>query len=186
MLQQYVLLALRCLIMNNPNKAVFFDRDGVINKERTDYVKTLDELEVFPNVVNCVIDLKKAGFLVVIVTNQSAINRGKTTEEHLSKIHNSIQSICENNGTKIDGFYFCPHRPDENCNCRKPKPGLLLKAAQELNIDLRSSWLIGNNDSDVQAGVTVGCRSIKIVEQSELPSIVQKIMIESSNRFEIK
>lgn len=159
-------------------KAVFFDRDGVINMERSDYVKTSDELEIFPNVADCIRILKKEGFLAVVITNQSAINRGKTTEEQLTKIHNAIQNHCENNGTKIDGFYYCPHRPDENCNCRKPKSGLLLKASHELNIDLKSSWLIGNDDSDIEAGLSVGCKSIKIVEQNELPSVVRKILKE--------
>lgn len=161
------------------HKAVFFDRDGVINRERSDYVKTLDELEIYPNVADCIKILKKKGFLAVVITNQSAINRGKSTEEQLAKIHNAIQNNCKNNGTKIDGFYHCPHRPDENCDCRKPKPGLLLKASHELNIDLKSSWLIGNNASDIQAGLSVGCKSIKIVEQSELPSVVQQILKEN-------
>jgi len=162
--------------MANLRKAVFLDRDGIINRERSDYVKTLDELEIFTNVSDCVKILKKGGFLVVVVTNQSAINRGKITHEQLSEIHNAIQNYFRNNETNVDGFYYCPHRPDENCNCRKPKPGLLLKAARELNIDLKSSWFIGNNDSDIQAGSSVGCKSIKVVEQDELFLAIQKIL----------
>jgi len=162
--------------MTKLHKAVFFDRDGIINKERLDYVKTLDELEIFPNVADCISSLKKAGFLVVVVTNQSAINRGMTTHEKLLEIHNEIQNFLKKYGTKVDGFYYCPHKPDENCNCRKPKPGLLLKAADELNIDLKSSWLIGNNDSDLQASSSVGCKSIKVVEQDELFLAIQKIL----------
>lgn len=164
--------------MTNLRKAVFLDRDGIVNRERSDYVKNLDELEIFTNVADCVKILKKEGFLVVIVTNQSAINRGKTTHEQLSKIHNAVQNYFRNNETNVDGFYYCPHKPDENCDCRKPKPGLLLKAACELNIDLKSSWFIGNNDSDVQAGSSVGCKSIKVIEQNELLPAVQKILKE--------
>jgi len=162
--------------MTNLRKAVFLDRDGIVNRERSDYVKTLDELEIFTNVADCVKILKKGGFLVVIVTNQSAVNRGKITHEQLSEIHNAIQNYFRKNETNVDGFYYCPHRPDENCNCRKPKPGLLLKAARELNIDLKSSWFIGNNDSDIQAGSSVGCKSIKVVEQDELFLAIQKIL----------
>jgi len=164
--------------MTNLRKAVFLDRDGIVNRERSDYVKNLDELDIFTNVADCVKILKKSGFLVVIVTNQSAINRGKTTHEQLSEIHNAIQNYFRNNETNVDGFYYCPHRPDENCNCRKPKPGLLIKAARELNIDLKSSWFIGNNDSDVQAGSSVGCKSIKVAVQNELLPAIQKILKE--------
>jgi histidinol-phosphate phosphatase family protein len=162
--------------MNRLHKTVFFDRDGVLNKERTDYVKSVDELEIFPNVAENVKILKKSGFKIVVITNQSAINRDLMTHEDLNKIHFTIQNHFQKNGTKIDAFYYCPHRPDENCECRKPKPGLFFKASKELNLDLKNSWMIGNNESDMQAAQLAGCKSIKINNYSKIDSAVDQIL----------
>lgn len=162
--------------MNKLHKAVFFDRDGVINKERSDYVKTIYELEILPRVIESAKQLKEAGFLLVVVTNQSAINRGLTTHDNIKDIHSTIRGFFKNNGADIDGFYYCPHKPEENCYCRKPKPGLLFKAAQELNIDLKSSWMIGNNDSDLQSAISAGCRGIKISTDLGIKVAVQQIL----------
>ena len=162
--------------MNKPNKAIFLDRDGVINKERSTYVKTVSELEIFSGVANSVKKLKDAGFLVIVVTNQSAVNRGLTNHNNINNIHFNIQEYFKKNGTLIDGFYYCPHRPDENCYCRKPKPGLLLKAAEELKIDLKSSWMVGDSDSDIQAAKLAGCKSIKISAEMSFTSAIQTIL----------
>ena len=160
----------------NKLKTVFLDRDGVINKERNDYVKSISELEIFPNVAKNVELLKNAGFLVVIITNQSAINRGLITHEMVHKIHGSIQNHLKKNGTCVDGFFYCPHKPDENCICRKPKSGLLNKAILELNIDVNSSWMIGDNDSDIEASTSIGCKAIKIDNNFSLDNAVDKIL----------
>ena len=162
--------------MDNSKRAVFFDRDGVINKERTDYVKTVNELDIFSNIIDSIKRLKNSGFVVIVLTNQSAINRGLTTHEKVNKIHRTIQDFLIENGTSIDSFYYCPHRPDENCDCRKPKPGLFLKAADELKIDLKSSWMIGDKDTDIEAATTAGCKSIKINSNDELDNAVQDIL----------
>jgi D-glycero-D-manno-heptose 1,7-bisphosphate phosphatase len=111
-----------------------------------------------------------------VLTNQSAINRGLTTHEKVNKIHRTIQDFLIENGTSIDSFYYCPHRPDENCDCRKPKPGLFLKAADELKIDLKSSWMIGDRDTDVEAATAAGCKSMKINSNDELDDAVQDIL----------
>ena len=158
------------------NKAVFFDRDGVINKERKDYVKTIDELEIFENIPSCIKQLKKNNYLVIVITNQSAINRGLTDIQKIDEIHTKIQRYLKKFNTQIDAFYFCPHRPDENCLCRKPNPGLIIQASTNFDIDLQSSWMIGNNDSDVLAGKNAGCKSIKIDSNSDLPSTIEKIL----------
>ena len=160
----------------NKLKTVFLDRDGVINKERNDYVKSISELEMFPNVAKNIELLKNAGFLVVIITNQSAINRGLLTHEMVHKIHDSIQNHLKKNGTSVDGFFYCPHKPDENCICRKPKSGLLNKAILELNIDVNSSWMIGDNDSDIEAATSIGCKAIKINNNFSLDNAVHKIL----------
>lgn len=161
--------------MNNSRKAVFLDRDGVINKERSDYVKTVEELVIL-DVTNSIKKLKDNGFLVVVISNQSAINRGLTTHQNVEQIHATIQDYLKKHGTQIDAFYYCPHRPDENCNCRKPKPGLFNKATNDLQIDLGSSWMIGDRDSDIEAAKAIGCKSIKISSDSGLGDAVQSIL----------
>ena len=160
----------------NKLKTVFVDRDGVINQERSDYVKSISELEIYPNVAKNIKLLKDAGFLVVVITNQSAVNRGIVTPEMINQIHNSIQDHLKKYGTFLDGFYYCPHTPNENCNCRKPKSGLLEKAILELNIDLNSSWMIGDSDSDIEAADSIGCKAIKISDSFSLDNAVEKIL----------
>ena len=160
----------------NKLKTVFVDRDGVINQERSDYVKSISELEIYPNVAKNIKLLKDAGFLVVVITNQSAVNRGIVTPEMINQIHNSIQDHLKKYGTFLDGFYYCPHTPNENCNCRKPKSGLLEKAILELNIDLNSSWMIGDSDSDIEAANSIGCKAIKISDSFSLDNAVEKIL----------
>ena len=160
----------------NKLKTVFVDRDGVINQERSDYVKSISELEIYPNVAKNIKLLKDAGFLVIVITNQSAVNRGIVTHETINQIHNSIQDHLKKYGTFLDGFYYCPHTPNENCNCRKPKSGLLEKAILELNIDLNSSWMIGDSDSDIEAADSIGCKAIKINDNFSLDNSVEKIL----------
>ena len=160
----------------NKLKTVFVDRDGVINQERSDYVKSISELEIYPNVAKNIKSLKDAGFLVIVITNQSAVNRGIITHEIVSQIHDSIQDHLKKYGTFLDGFYYCPHIPSENCNCRKPKPGLFQQAILELNIDLNSSWMIGDSDSDIEAADSIGCKAIKINDNFSLDNAVEKIL----------
>lgn len=157
-------------------KAVFLDRDGVINKNKINYVKSIDELEIFPNIEKSIHKLKTNGFHVIVITNQSAINRNIISNEKLNEIHLYIQQYLKNFDTSIDRFYFCPHRPDENCNCRKPQPGMLLTAIKDFNIDPKSSWMLGDNDSDIQAGLDAGCNAIKITNETNLQKAVDKIL----------
>lgn len=161
--------------MNDLRKAIFLDRDGVINKERNDYVKNVEELVIL-DVANSIKKFRDAGFLIVVISNQSSINRGFTTHENVKQIHFVIQEHLKTKGTQIDAFYYCPHRPDENCDCRKPKPGLLNKATNDLGIDLKSSWMIGDRDSDMEAARLVGCKSIKITSNSGLNDVMQSIL----------
>jgi len=158
------------------NKAIFLDRDGVINEKRNDYVKSLEELNIFPFVATAIKKLHSLNFLVIVITNQSAVNRGLISHKKLSEIHNTIQNHMMKNNTSIDAFYYCPHKPDENCNCRKPKSGLLLKAIQAFNIDPALSWMIGDSDSDIIAGKSVGANTAKIEKEKNLDRIVEKII----------
>lgn len=157
-------------------KAIFLDRDGVINKNRSDYVKNISELEILPNISESVKKLKDFGFLVLVITNQSVINRGLTSHENIHKIHQCIQNYLKTNDTFIDAFYYCPHKPEEKCICRKPKPGLILQAANELKIDLKLSWMIGDQDSDIKAAKLAGCNSIKIHSDFGLQDAVDMIV----------
>ena len=115
---------------------------------------------------------KEKGFLVIVITNQSAINRGLITIETLNEIHNYLQNFLKENNTSIDDFYFCPHRPDENCKCRKPNPGMLIKAAQEHNIDMNQSFMIGNSLTDIQAAQKSGCKGILLNQNQALLELV--------------
>ena len=153
-------------------KAIFLDRDGVINLEKKDYVKSIKEFEIMDNVPKAIIELKKKGFLVIIITNQSAINRGLLTIKILNEIHNYLQEILKDNNTSVDDFYFCPHRPDENCKCRKPNPGMLFKAVQEHDIDMNQSFMIGDSLTDIQAAQKAGCEGILLNQNQTLLEIV--------------
>jgi histidinol-phosphate phosphatase family protein len=144
------------------SRAVFFDRDGVLTRERQDYVKTPEELEILPDIETSLREIQKRGFRIVIITNQSVIGRGLTTHNEMSRIHEKLRTGLAQLGCKIDGIYYCPHRPDEGCDCRKPAPGLILKAARELGIDVERSWMIGDKEMDLDAARRAGCRGIRV------------------------
>ena len=147
----------------NKKKAVFLDRDGVINKNKIDYVKTINELEIFPNIEIPIKKLKKNNFYVIVITNKSAINRNLMTHEQLNEIHSHIQQYLKSFDTSIDNFYFCPHKPNENCNCRKPKPGMFISAKNKYNIDVGKSWMIGDSERDIAAANLAGIKNTIMV-----------------------
>ena len=157
-------------------KAIFLDRDGVINKERKDYVKSIEEFQILDGVPESIKMLKEKGFVVIVITNQSAINRGLVTIETLNEIHNHLQKILKDNNTSIDDFYFCPHIPDENCQCRKPNPGMLIKAVQDHDIDMNQSFMIGNSLTDVQAAQKAGCKGILLNQNQTLLELVTNLI----------
>lgn len=144
------------------SRAVFFDRDGVLTRERQDYIKTPEELEILPGIETPLREVRKVGFLIVIVTNQSVVGRGLTTHYEMSRIHDKLRAELAGLGCKIDRIYYCPHRPDEGCDCRKPAPGLILKAAKELGIDIEKSWMIGDKETDLEAARRAGCHGIRV------------------------
>ena len=147
------------------NKAVFIDRDGVINelinRDGGKYSPRLvKDFDMFPFVPGAMKQIRDAGYLVVIVTNQPDISRGFLKQEVLDEMHQILRTLCH-----VDAIYVCPHDNSDACLCRKPLPGMLLKAASDLSIDLNSSWMIGDRDSDIQAGQKAGCRTIMIGTQ---------------------
>ena len=164
------------LIMILKNKAVFLDRDGVLNKDRSDYVKNIHELEILPNVGKNIKLINDQGFLVIVITNQSAIGRKLTSTNEVELIHDSLQKYLKKWNAKIDAFYYCPHHPKDNCDCRKPKSSLLIQAANDFNIDLKNSWMIGDHDRDIQSGLNVGCNSIKVTPENPFEKIISDIL----------
>ena len=165
--------------MVEKRRAIFLDRDGVINKKRDDYVKSINELEIFPFVASAIKKLNNANFKVIVITNQSAINRNIITHKKVEEIHLAIQNYLKKNQAFIDAFYYCPHRPDENCICRKPKPGLLIKAIQDFKIDPKESWMVGDSNSDLESGRLAGCNVMKINNHINLEKTVE-LIIESN------
>ena len=149
--------------------AVFLDRDGTINVERS-YVTRPEDMQLVPGADDAILRLKGAGFAVVVVTNQSAIARGMLTEARLDEIHRDLELQLDVSSAVLDGIYYCPHHPEfptdsvgPACDCRKPEPGLIFRAAQELGLDLKQSYMIGDSLTDLQAGWNAGCHAVLVL-----------------------
>ncbi|TWJ19441.1 D-glycero-beta-D-manno-heptose 1,7-bisphosphate 7-phosphatase [Geobacter argillaceus] len=149
-------------------RAVFLDRDGTINEERV-YLHRVEEFAFIPGVPEVIRDLRRSGFLVIVVTNQSGIGRGYYDEAALARLHAHMDSELARVGAAIDAYYFCPHHPEHGvgdyrreCDCRKPLPGMLLTAAREWHVDLGASYLVGDKLADVEAALAAGCRPVLV------------------------
>lgn len=158
--------------LKNQQKAIFLDRDGTINKY-VGFLRDIDEFELLPGVAKAIKRINASGYLAIVVTNQPVIARGEVTFKQLQEIHNKMETLLGQEGAYLDGIYFCPHHPDKgfegevpelkiDCDCRKPKPGMLLRAAQDFNIDLTRSWMVGDGKNDIQAGQAAGCHTVLI------------------------
>ena len=159
--------------LRNKQKAVFLDRDGVINKY-IGFLRNIDDFELIPGVTDAVKKINASGYLAIVVTNQPVIARGEVSFEELDEIHNKMETLLGFEGSYLDSIYFCPHHPHSgyegevkelkfDCDCRKPKPGMLLKAAEDFNIDLSQSWMVGDGESDIKAGKVAGCHTALLV-----------------------
>jgi D-glycero-D-manno-heptose 1,7-bisphosphate phosphatase len=148
------------------NRAVFLDRDGVINRSAPEgeYIASRRDLILLPGVLKAARELCDAGFLLFIVTNQRGVARLKVNAEELDKIHGDLIDLFSSAGAPITKIYICAH--EGGCECRKPAPGMLLLAAKEYDIDLRASWMVGDNASDVEAGKRAGCRAVRILGET--------------------
>ena len=180
--------------LKNKQKAIYLDRDGTINKY-VGFLRNIDAFELLPGVADAIRVINASGYLAIVVTNQPVIARGEVTYEQLQEIHDKMETLLGNEGAYLDAIYFCPHHPDKGydgeiealkieCDCRKPKPGMLTRAAQDFNIELSESWMIGDGENDIRAGKAAGCKTALIgsedFEQDEsgqnLFEIVSKIL----------
>jgi len=142
-------------------KAVFLDRDGTIARD-VPYCSRPEDFELLPGVSEGIRLLNEAGFKVIVITNQSGVSRGYFTKEMLEEIHQKMKDDLSKFGAHIDGIYFCPHHPDQGCDCRKPKPTLIYQATQAHGIQLDESFFIGDMPLDVVAGYAAGCKACLI------------------------
>lgn len=153
-------------------KAIFLDRDGTIN-EYVGFLTDIKEFHLLDGVAEAIRKINASGYLAIVVTNQPIIARGEVSFTELQEIHNKMETLLGAEGAYIDAIYFCPHHPDKgfegerveykiSCDCRKPKPGMLLKAAEDFNIDLSRSWMVGDGKNDVEAGKNAGCKTVLI------------------------
>lgn len=166
--------------LSHKQKAVFLDRDGTINKH-IGFLKNIQDFVLIEGVSEAIKKINKSGYLAIVITNQPVIARGEVTLEELQEIHNKMETLLGEKGTYIDDIFFCPHHPHKgfegerpeykiDCECRKPKPGMILKAAEKYNIDLTQSWMVGDSKNDVEAGLNAGCNVALIGENDIYPS----------------
>lgn len=162
--------------LRNKQKAIFLDRDGTIN-EYVGFLRNIDDFKLINGVSDAIKKINNAGYLAIVVTNQPVIARGEVTYDELRSIHNKMETLLGYDGAYVDAIYFCPHHPHKGydgeipelkieCDCRKPNPGMLLQAAEDYNIDLSQSWMIGDGENDIKAGIAAGCKTGLIGNES--------------------
>ena len=175
--------------LKNKQKAIFLDRDGTINKY-VGFLRNIEDFELIDGVAEAIKLINQSSYLAIVVTNQPVIARGEVSWEELGEIHKKMETLLGKLGAYVDGIYICPHHPDKgfegerpeykfDCDCRKPKPGLLLQAAKDFNIDLSQSIMIGDSERDTKAGEAAGCmNSIKIETNCEesLLNVVKNVL----------
>jgi D,D-heptose 1,7-bisphosphate phosphatase len=157
-------------------KCVFLDRDGTINRY-VGFLRNIEDFELLPGVGEGIRKINDSGYLAIVVTNQPVIARGEVTRDQLRMIHNKMETLLGQEGAYLDAIYYCPHHPDKGfpgeipelkmeCDCRKPKPGMLLHAAEDFHIDLAASFMVGDGENDVQCGLRAGCTAVRLGEDS--------------------
>jgi len=157
---------------------VFLDRDGVLNRKmpRAEYVRSWNDWQWLPGVRDAVARLSRAGFRIIVITNQAGIARGVMTEQELHRIHDRMKAELHEAGAKVDAIYYCPHGWDDGCDCRKPRPGMLLQAQKEFHLDLTRTYLVGDDDRDGEAAAAAGCHFLKATEETPLTVLVERLL----------
>lgn len=155
--------------LKNKQKAIFLDRDGTLNKY-VGFLRNIEQFDLIPGTEEAIRKINESGYLAIVVTNQPVIARGEVSLEELEEIHNKLETLLGLKGAYVDAIYYCPHHPHKGyegerseykieCECRKPKPGMLLEAAEDFNIDLSQSWMVGDGENDIIAGIAAGCQT---------------------------
>lgn len=188
--QDYELGKVQAKNLSNKQKAIFLDRDGTLNKY-VGFLKNIEDFELLDGVIDTIKLINQSGYLAIVVTNQPVIARGEVSFQELEEIHNKMETLLGMEGAYLDAIYYCPHHPHKGyegevpelkfeCECRKPKPGMLIKAAEDFNIDLSESWMIGDSEFDIMAGKAAGCKTwfINTDNGKALLEIVQDIVNE--------
>ncbi|WP_455534882.1 HAD-IIIA family hydrolase [Roseburia inulinivorans] len=171
--------------LDRKQKCIFLDRDGTLNVYKG-FLTDIEELELIPGTAEALKCINSSEYLAIVITNQPVIARGGCSVQELEEIHNKLETLLGKEGAYIDALYYCPHHPDKGfegerpeykieCDCRKPKPGMLLKAAEDYNIDLYQSIMIGDGKNDMEAGKAAGCQTILVDEQNTLLSVVKDL-----------
>ena len=178
--------------LQNLQKAIFLDRDGTLNKY-VGFLRNIEDFELCEGAAEAVKKINGSGYLAVTVTNQPVIARGEVTFGGLRQIHNKMETLLGFKGAFLDAIYFCPHHPHggyegeipelkTECGCRKPKPGMLLKAAEDLNIDLSQSWIVGDGENDVMCGINAGCKTA-VIGKDERADLCGKDLLDCINKI---
>lgn len=171
--------------LSKKQKAIFLDRDGTINVYKG-FLTKAEDFELIPGAAEAIKLINRSGYLAIVVSNQPVIARGDCTFEELQTIHNRMETLLGKEGAFVDAIYYCPHHPDKgfegersdykfDCKCRKPKPGLLLQAAKDWNIDLSLSYMIGDSERDVEAGIAAGCKQSILVQQNKDQALIDAV-----------
>ncbi|GHV89655.1 histidinol phosphate phosphatase [Spirochaetia bacterium] len=167
-----------------PQRAVFLDRDGTINKING-FINKPEQFELIEGAAEAIRGINESGFLAIVITNQPVIARGEASLEDLALIHDKMETDLGKQGAFLDDIFFCPHHPDRgfpgerpeykiDCDCRKPKPGMLLEAAKKYNIDLSKSYMVGDDGRDVEAGLAAGCKTVLLTSDTSLADFINK------------
>ena len=174
------------------NKAAFLDRDGVINVKAPEgqYVTRWEEVRFLPGVATAISELNKSGFRVIVISNQRCVAKGLVTSAEVEALHRKILKELADQGAVIDAVYFCPHDTEPKCDCRKPAPGMILRAAREHQIDLGASWMIGDSDADVAAGKNAGCKTVLLGRHANpagAPDLLAESLLDATKKiFEVE
>jgi D-glycero-D-manno-heptose 1,7-bisphosphate phosphatase len=164
-------------VIPSESKAIFLDRDGVLIRERGDYTWLLEDMKIIDGVVEALQMFQRAGYLLIVISNQSGIGKELYTKNDADYLHMHLERFFANNNITINEFYYCPHHPtSSNCICRKPDSQLLEKAIARFNVNPLHSWFIGDADRDIVAGVKAGVQTFKIEVNGFLPEIAKKII----------
>lgn len=179
--------------LKNKQKAIFLDRDGTIN-EYVGFLTNIDEFKLLDGVTDAIKKINASGFLAIVVTNQPVIARGEVTYGQLDEIHHKMETLLGQAGAYLDAIYYCPHHPHSGyagevkslkieCECRKPKPGMLMKAAKDYNIDLEHSWMIGDSKNDILAGKNAGCKTVLIGKEDDDQDVTVRTLLEGVQKI---